>query len=200
MKMGCYMKICVLMLTVMLASCSPTGGHGGILSHVPISVAGVTYQWPVDGSPELHDPAKWKGYGVISASIWNEIFGQNAALRADSQRGKEIYLTPAKSHRWGIGEDGRGLPLFGNARYVIKERKEGFSIGTVEGDGIVSPSTVVIYRDEPNAYTKCGSEMCIVFMNDRGVQHTISLRYGEWAAVPTMLRIYRQLLSIPLST
>ncbi|WP_336957721.1 hypothetical protein [Sphingobium aquiterrae] len=193
------MKIRVSILTIMLASCSPTDSHGDI-SHVPISVAGVTYQWPVDSSPELHEPAKWKGHGVISASIWNEIFGQNAALRADPRYGKEIYLTPAKSNEWGISEDGKGLPLFGSNHYVIKEKKEGYSIGTVEGDGIVSPSTVVIYKNEPNAYTECGPQTCIVFLNDRGVQHTISLRYGEWAAVPAMLQIYRRLLSIPAST
>lgn len=184
----------------MLASCSPKESHGSTLSHVTISVAGVTYQWPVDGSPELRDPAKWKGHGVISASIWNEIFGQNAALRADPNYGKEIYLTPAKSHEWGIGEDGKGLPLFGDEHYLIKEKGKGYSLETVEGGGIVSPSTVVIYKNEPNAYTECGRETCFVYLNDRGVKHSISLRYGAWAAVPAMLQIYRRLLSIPAST
>jgi len=198
------MKIRVLILTALLAGCSPTGNKGEILAHVSVSIGGITYQWPVDGSPELHDPTQWKGHGVISAGIWNGSIGEIAALRADPKYGKEIYLTAAKSRDWNIEKDGKGLPLFPNERYSINERNEHYSVGIVEGDGIVSPSTVIIYNGEPNAYTECQpptglrpSGSCVVLLNDRGVKHSISLPYGEWAAVPTMLRIYKQLLSIP---
>lgn len=202
--LGACMKIRLLILAAFLVSCSPTGKNGEILAHVPVSVGGITYQWPVDGSPELRDPTQWKGHGVISAAIWNGTIGEIAALRADPKYGKEIYLTVAKSRDWNIEEDGKGLPLFASERYSINERKERYSLGIVEGDGIVSPSTVIIYNNEPNAYTVCRpptglrpSGSCVVFLNDQGVQHSISLPYGEWASVPTMLRIYKQLLGIP---
>jgi hypothetical protein len=197
------MRIHLLSLLVLLISgCGRQGHDGEIATHIPVTVAGVTYNWPSDGSL-THAGAK--GFALLSRRMWNATVGVvPSANFGTGEQYLTIWLGPARIPRWNISLDGSGLPLFPSEHFAKTMSGNGFTLGQKQGAGIVNPSTVIVFSGEHQAYAECSqvkpdlsSGSCALFMNDRGVQHTLPIRWGAWESVPTELRLYRQLIGAP---
>jgi hypothetical protein len=198
-------RVSVIVLGMLTAACSDRTETGEAVGHTQVSLEGVTYEWPYDGSKENGDPARWKHYALMPNRVWNGSIGSltSVKLRPDSGY-SPIYLAPVKPKQWNIKLDGSGLPLLGGERFLKTEDHERFVIGNGVGPGIVSPGTIVIFKGENSAYATCrppGGSLpkgfCALLLNDRGVQHTLPFTWGNWLEAPALLKLYRSLIGIP---
>jgi hypothetical protein len=193
----------VIVLSMLTVACSDRTGEA--VGHTQVSLEGVTYEWPYDGSKEGGDPARWKHYALIPNKFWNGSIGSVTSVKLLPDSGySPIYLAPLKEKHWNIRLDGSGLPLLGEERFQKTEDHGSFVIGNGVGPGIVSPGTIVIFKGENSAYATCrppGGPLpkgfCSLLLNDRGVQHTLPFTWGKWLEAPALLKLYRSLIGIP---
>lgn len=199
------MKEVALVATLFVGACSGGGRPGEVFDRVPVKVAGVTYQWPYDGSSEVGDPAKWTSHAFMPRRLWNETVGTIASQKLSRDDGYfPISLSPAEAPAWNIKPDGTGLPLSTGEKFVTLEDRGSYILGEVRGKSIVSPSTTAIWRGEADAYAQCRKPdggpnprgYCVLLMNDRGVRHTFTFGWGEWGDIPGMLLLYRHTIGV----
>lgn len=201
-------RFAVIVLGLLAAACSNSTGPGETVGHTELSIEGVTYQWPYDGSKDIGNPAEWNHSAFIPNRIWNETIGKVSSIKLLPDSGYfPVHLGPATPKRWTIGLDGTDLPLTGGERFEKTEDHGTFVIGKGVGPGIVQPSTIAIFKGENSAYATCrppsGSlpqGFCILLLNDRGVQHTLPFSWGKWSEAPVVLKLYRSLVGIPPQT
>jgi hypothetical protein len=67
-----------ILVATMLAGLTACGNgrNGEVASHVPLTIAGVTYQWPTDSTTDFDDlgrPERWRSVAYILIGIWNEV-------------------------------------------------------------------------------------------------------------------------------
>lgn len=107
-----------IVLWLSVAAFSNRAGTGQAIGHTEVSVEGMTYPWPYDGSKDVGDPADWKHSALMPNRIWNETIGAVTGVRLLPNRGySSIYLRPAKPKHWNIKWDGSGIPMTSGARY-----------------------------------------------------------------------------------
>ena len=198
------MRLSILFFAIAVAGCSPEHSTGQALDHVPVKIAEVTYQWPFDGSKDAGNPEEWTNFALIPNRIWNETIGAIPSLKTRNNRAVSIWLNAAERRQWNIATDGKGLPLHASEHFKVTEIHHQYTVGLVTGEEIVNPPTIVVFRGEPNAYASCStpsraneSPTCMLLLNDRGVQHTLPLKSGEWSVVPGFLKLYKALVGIP---
>jgi hypothetical protein len=192
-----------ILLALAVGGC--TGEGAGNVAYVPISVAGVSYQWPFDDTGEEGDPATWKDHAWLSSRLWNEAIGTvPSQKRSRGADGVLVYLKPANAAAWRINGDGSGLPLAGEERFVVLERHRDYVLGEIRGPGIVDPSVTVVFPEEGSAFLTCRRPSpilrhgtCRLAINDRGVEHSFSVRWGHFGDIPEAIGLYRKLVGIP---
>lgn len=107
-----------IVLWLSVAAFSNRAGTGQAIGHTEVSVEGMTYPWPYDGSKDVGDPADWKHSALMPNRIWNEKIGAVTGVRLLPNRGySSIYLRQAKPKHWNIKWDGSGIPMTSGARY-----------------------------------------------------------------------------------
>jgi hypothetical protein len=193
----------MLTLVVCLTSCSGSGGHHDNYSRTPLTVAGVTYNWPSSSSSDARGNPSGDSshFALFPKSLWNETVGTMPSMRFPQDDGDlTIWLGPAKASSWNIQPDGRNLP---DSIVFSKAKKEGNAlVGEDDRPTYASPPAVVVFEGEPEAYVTCVGQngprpICQLFMNDRGVEHTLPATWSAWGEVPTALKLYRAAIGAP---
>ena len=188
-----------LTLVVFLTSCSSSGEHHDDYRRTPLKVAGVTYNWPSSSSSNAPDSSSH--FALFPKGLWNETVGTMPSMRFPQDDGDlTIWLGPAKTPTWNIQPDGRNLP---DSIVFSKAKKEGNAlVGDDDRPTYAAPPAVVVFEGEPEAYVTCVGQnkprpICQLFMNDRGVEHTLPATWGAWGEVPTALKLYRAAIGAP---
>jgi hypothetical protein len=194
----------VTILALVMAGCSGGVSGGGAVRRTPVTIAGVTYQWPYDGSADVGDPSTWRTFALLPSRVWNATVGTIPSAHLERDEGHlTIWVSPTVRKKWAVAADGTGLPLVGSTVFQASEDQDGYVLGKGAGPGIVAPATLVLFKGEPEAYASCTPapagrvSACFLFLNDRGVQHTLPLKWGAWRDVPSILKLYRSLIGIP---
>jgi hypothetical protein len=192
-----------LLSAILLAGCSG-GGHGsGSYARVPVTVAGVTYDWPYDTAAGAGDPKGWEKLHIayFPKSFWNETVGVVPSMRFPQNTGYyAIYLNPAKTRQWNIQPNGQGLP---NGILLSGAKPDGDAIvGKDDRPENANPPTIVVFKGDPEAYATClgpsgPNPTCILYLNDRGVVHTLAMPWGKWGDAPAALKFYRRAINAP---
>jgi hypothetical protein len=192
-----------LLSAMLVAGCSGNGNGGRDYTRVPVTVAGVTYDWPYDKKAGAGDPKGWEKLHVafFPKSLWNETVGIVPSMRFPQADGYyAIYLNPAKSRQWNIQPNGQGLP---DGIRLSEAKPDGNAIvGKDDRPEFANPPTIVIFKGDPEAYATClgpngPNPLCILYMNDRGVIHTLTMGWGKWGDAPAALKLYRHAISAP---
>jgi hypothetical protein len=75
----------------------------------------------------------------------------------------------------------------------------------MRGEGIVDPPVLVTLDGERQAYAECTppsgpnpTGTCNLQVNDRGVQHTLPLGWGNWKNAKAVISRYRSMIGIPV--
>jgi hypothetical protein len=128
-------KVFIATLLATFAACSDRGGE--VVAHVPLKIAGVTYQWPVDSTTDFDDlgrPEKWRNVAYIPIGVWNEIMSPVPGLKKEGTNGQLILtVSPARTKNWDIKPDGAGLPFLDSERFEAREKGEGYILGEKVG-------------------------------------------------------------------
>ncbi|WP_288486709.1 hypothetical protein [uncultured Novosphingobium sp.] len=192
-----------ILFAMVLANCSGGGQSTGAITRVPLTVAGVTYQWPYDATAGAGDPKGWNKLHVayFPKSFWNETVGSVPSMRFPQNSGYyAVDLRPAKKPHWNIGSDGAGLP--NKIRLSAPKSAGNVILGEDDRPENTNPPTIVVFKSDPEAYAAChGPEgpypICILYLNDRGVVHTLTMPWGKWDEAGIALKLYRAAVGAP---
>lgn len=192
-----------LVCAVLLAGCSAGGHNSDGNTRVPVTVAGVTYQWPYDTVAGAGDPKGWSKLHVayFPKGYWNETVGSVPSMRFPQNAGYyAINISPAKTTHWNIKSDGHGLP---DGVRLSNPKSDGSAVlGLDDRPGNANPPTIAVLKGDPEAYITClgpsgPNPVCILFLNDRGAVHTLTMPWGKWGDAAAAVKLYRRAIGAP---